>query len=57
MNEDGLVEAVERQDRRRFSSGPRLTPLLVYIQPDPAHNTHIVYCAKESKQLLPQGAI
>lgn len=58
MNEDGIGEAVERQDRRWFSSGPRLTHLLVYIQPDPAHNTHIVRCAKESKQRSPpQGAI
>lgn len=53
MNEDGLREAVEQQDRRWFSSGPRLTHLLVYIQPDPAHNTHIVHCAKESKQRSP----
>lgn len=58
MNEEGLGEAVEQQDRRQFSSGPRLTHLLVYIQPDPAHNTHIVCYAKESKQHSPpQGAV
>lgn len=58
MNEEGLGEAAEQQDRRPFSSGPRLTHLLVYIQPDPAHNTHIVCCAKESKQHSPpQGAV
>ena len=53
----GLIEALERQDRQQFSSGPRLTRLWVYSQPAPPHNTHIVHCAKEPKQRsTPQGA-
>lgn len=56
-SEEGLIEALEQQDRQQFSNGPRLTRLWVYSQSAPPHNTHIVLCAKEPKQRsTPQGA-